>query len=403
MNQQQRSIEETILMKRPPDVAWKPPKGEVIRGTDFRIRIGPTIYSGSRIVCRGIDEKCSDPEKKSLILIFRKDVVERGCSDSRFVIDLTKIDLKKYGADHWPYPYVELIRRNSVVQLTVTPDAGDGVFKIVDFLGMGGFGEVWEAEALDQTDGVIPARRAIKFLEPWESKNSNRLEAEGNSALSRLQKLRGMEQFTIGFYGDFILPDKAQNPGWPSCGIVMELAGATLEDVVQYYLSDNTGKVRLQQPTMLHLCGQLIDAVSSLHRLGYVHCDLKERNVLLVFPSCKWRDPAAPGGTDPLLKARVVLGDFDTLTPIGETHRKILQQTLEGHRAPELMQTAGANSQANSSGGHESVASRRLLCTWSDLRKAEAVYGRQSGVARACRGAVAGQGSRCSSETWQPL
>ncbi|WCJ40318.1 Protein kinase superfamily protein [Euphorbia peplus] len=137
-------------------------------------------------------------------------------------------------------------------------------------LGKGGFGSVYLAELKgpNSRNGCFPELMAVKSAEV--------------SASSSLQKekevLHDMPTcpFIINCYGD---ETTMTTSGHMVYNLLLEYAsGGTLSDVIQ-----ECGGIGMPESDVRSVTRSLLEGIEFIHRRGYVHCDLKPDNVLLVF------------------------------------------------------------------------------------------------------------------------
>jgi serine/threonine protein kinase len=177
-------------------------------------------------------------------------------------------------------------------------------YRLTDFLGRGGWGEVWKAT---RPDGPAVA---LKFL-PCDSHLAAAQEVRGLQSIRQLQHPHLIHIERIWCFGGHIV-------------IAMELAEGSLLDLLGVYHNEFGAGIIPEH--LCHFLGQVAAALDFLNtrqhnlsgqRVAVRHCDVKPSNVLLV------------GGT-------VKLSDFSlavqTTAPIWY-HRKV--GTL-GYAAPEI-------------------------------------------------------------------
>jgi hypothetical protein len=198
--------------------------------------------------------------------------------------------------------------RGEILTDLTAPDAG---YRIHAFLGMGGFGEVWEAEPVSNPEKKV----AIKLFFPPDRVSSPAMEESLRlEALRNRSELRGLTNVVIKWHRQLTV-DSVRSPGWPQHGFVMDRAYCSLADRLA---EERT----ISEQEAVRICRRLITIVSQLHRLGVVHCDLKPQNLLYQTENDS---------------ESLVLGDLGTVTNEGQPHSIRLGQDAAGHRAPELL------------------------------------------------------------------
>lgn len=157
--------------------------------------------------------------------------------------------------------------RDSQTQNTVAAPAGQaeklkdvivaGRYQIMNLLGVGGMGEVWEARHL-LLDRVV----ALKLMRPQSASVADRLVIEAR-ALARVRHPSVVEVYDCGILEN----------GTPY--IAMErLVGETLASAVQRGPLPVAAAVRLFIP--------ILDGLAAAHRVGVIHRDFKPGNIFLV-------------------------------------------------------------------------------------------------------------------------
>lgn len=224
-------------------------------------------------------------------------------------------------------------------------------YRITDFAGIGGMGEVWHA--VDIASGTRRTPVVVKFFtHPLETMRSTQrteanedwiVEAAGYGAAEEgatgLDLTRSMDQHGIRSIAvrtrEVITLDHDECPGWPREAIVMDRAATTLGEVLRIC---RTSTVRLSVDLVSGIWRSLVHALRELHdRFGLVHRDLKPDNVMFQFDDgADWdRNPES------LLNARVLLGDLATLQESGSTVSWARTLGQDGWKAPELFQLDG--------------------------------------------------------------
>ncbi len=160
-----------------------------------------------------------------------------------------------------PYETVRPIRYAASGNKTVeVPDIGDrvgGLYKITELISEGGEAKVYKALS-DKGKEV-----AVKIREVWDRCQSDNY----NREITALTEFKGKP-----FIPELIT--SGQKSGYNY--IVMEyLAGNTLAREIE-------PPHRLNRQDTLNIIGQVLDALSALHRKGYIYADLKPRNIMVM-------------------------------------------------------------------------------------------------------------------------
>ncbi|MFO0969221.1 MAG: serine/threonine-protein kinase [Gemmataceae bacterium] len=151
-------------------------------------------------------------------------------------------------------------------------------YELTQFLGRGGWGEVWKAQ---RQDGAV---RALKFL-PSDSQLT--------AAAQEVRALQAIRQLD---HPHLLKPEQIWScPGY--LVLVMELADGNLLDLLEVYLAEFGGPI-----TAEHLCFFLSQAAKALdflnarqhkmdgQRVAFRHCDVKPSNLLVLGQKVKLAD-----------------------------------------------------------------------------------------------------------------
>ena len=200
-----------------------------------------------------------------------------------------------------------------------------GRFTLLDFIGMGGMGQVWAAKCPDH-----PLPLAVKFITLPEGPSDFlamgqfQKEAEAGTRITHPNVLHTRQ--LIDLSGQ--VPD-----GWPPIGLAMEYLPVSLERVLK---DCQAGNKKLPQSVAIEFARNLVDALRELHESKrLVHRDIKPSNVMI-----RLKEGAGYFGPeslrDALTGARAVLSDLGTVCQIGASPPFCLRQ--DGWKAPELFE-----------------------------------------------------------------
>ncbi len=225
-------------------------------------------------------------------------------------------DLRPWAAEGWPACAV-------VTRLPASLPDPYPRFQLLSFVGMGGMGQVWMAEAPDYPD--LPL--AIKFFtHPVYRQHPALLE----QCLQEATVGIGIDSPFVARTYQLLDLRGHQAAGWPPVALVMRLYEPSLERV----LADcRAAQKRLPLAQVIGFARNLLDALDALHA-GHrlVHRDVKPSNVLLRLP-----DDRPYRGPESLEGATALLADLGTLGRRGQVPVFALGQ--DGWKAPELFGT----------------------------------------------------------------
>jgi hypothetical protein len=161
----------------------------------------------------------------------------------------------------------EVRRLDRLIDRSRDPDAADLApgYKLLESIGTGAFGSVWQAENLVTGEHV-----AIKFFAAGDDHWGKLLDE-----VRRLQELEGSHGIVM------VKQVSAGTPGKPPY-YVMQLANrGSLADLLDAArVSPRTGPL-IAQAEAVRIFSRVAEAMAAVHRRGIHHCDLKPRNVLL--------------------------------------------------------------------------------------------------------------------------
>jgi len=191
-----------------------------------------------------------------------------------------------------------------------------GPYRVVDLLGEGGMGMVYEA-----IHTLIERRVAIKILHAEYARNTETT----TRFLNEARAVNRIEHPGVVQISDF---------GWLPDGvayIVMEyLRGETLASRLK-----NVGGALGAQPAV-SLCCQIADALAATHAQGIVHRDLKPANIMLV------PDPQMPTGERTKILDFGIAKLTETLLPSQVKTRTSTVMGTPAYMSPEQCAGAGA-------------------------------------------------------------
>lgn len=144
-------------------------------------------------------------------------------------------------------------------------DVGDpeiiGTYRVLAWLGKGGFGDVYAARAEARYRGELVAVKRLRSEITDDSLDRGRFEREISS----------MERVSSGFVPHLVDSDSGANVPWLAAELI---PGISLADVV-----DARGP--LPEAAVWRLGAAMTEALAAIHAAGCVHRDLKPQNVLL--------------------------------------------------------------------------------------------------------------------------
>ncbi|CAA0376423.1 unnamed protein product [Arabidopsis thaliana] len=143
--------------------------------------------------------------------------------------------------------------------------------EFVKFLGKGAYGSVDLVKYIKRDDNALPLYAAVKTA---ECEDYNSLERE----IQILSKLEGCRRI-VQCYGNYTLEEDFDVGGFRVYKMVMEYAAAGS----LFSFMDSYKDRKLPETMIKDFTRMILQGLVSVHRLGYVHCDLKPDN-LLVFP-----------------------------------------------------------------------------------------------------------------------
>jgi serine/threonine protein kinase, bacterial len=166
------------------------------------------------------------------------------------------------------------MRGNSRLRIDVEPFPG---YRLVRFLGGGGFGHVWEAQAPGGS------RIALKFL-PCDDQKSAAREIRALQAIKELRHPHLLKMEGVWCYNRFLV-------------LAMELADGSLDDLLKSYR--NQFDTPISPEHTCYLLSQAADALDFLNArehwinsqiISIQHCDIKPSNLLLFGDTLKIGD-----------------------------------------------------------------------------------------------------------------
>ncbi|MGW2255175.1 protein kinase domain-containing protein [Kitasatospora sp. NPDC001660] len=136
----------------------------------------------------------------------------------------------------------------------------DGRYKLVERIGAGGFGQVWQAD-----DPKIDRWVAVKILITDDASHTAGFTREATAAGS----LSHPHIVTVHDVGT------TEHDGRPLSYLVMELIDGTPLSIVQE-------RGPLPMPDLLYIAWCVADALTAAHREGLVHRDIKPSNIMII-------------------------------------------------------------------------------------------------------------------------
>ncbi len=223
------------------------------------------------------------------------------------------LDLRPWAAEGWPAAAV-------VTSLPASLPDPYPRFQLLSFIGLGGMGQVWMAEAPDYPD--LPL--AIKFFtHPVYRQHPALLE----QCLQEATVGIGIDSPVVARTYQLLDLRAHQAQGWPPIALVMRLYEPSLQRVLE---DCRTTHKRLPLPQVAGFARNLLDALDVLHSgHGLVHRDVKPSNVLL-----RLADDRPYRGPESLEGATALLSDLGTLCRSGQ--RPVFALGQDGWKAPEL-------------------------------------------------------------------
>lgn len=275
-----------------------------------------------RLVYSAIDTQ--RPEKK-LVVEFLRDrpnpVPPPDTTRDRYLIDLpSNSPLKLTALPGWAdsgLPAAAL-----VTALPCRLPAPYQQFTLQQFIGIGGFGQVWMA-ASENHPGVS---LAVKFLThpayPTQQAREFLQEVQAGLNIDHPCVVRTFQALKM--------PDEAVAAGWPLLGLVMRRHEPSLAEVIRHLQTTNQ---RLPQALAVEWSRNLCDALNELHG-GHqlVHRDLKPSNVLLRLPEGQFY--YGPESLPALGGSTALLSDLGTVCRAGRP--PLFRLLQDGWKAPEL-------------------------------------------------------------------
>jgi hypothetical protein len=259
----------------------------------------------------------SQEPNRSLIVEFLRDPPDLPCPRSG--PDRYALDLRPWQAEGWP----------PLALVTALPAALPPPYqrlRLLDFIGIGGMGQVWYAESPDYPDQKL----AVKFMtHPGHLTSPELLDQFKQEVVAGLAITH---QYIARTHQYLDLRD-GKDGVWPPAGLVMPCHEPSLAQV----LADlqRSGR-RLPQSLAIDFSRHLLDALEAFHGRQYVHRDVKPSNVLLRRGADKQDDPyyGPESLPDGLAGAAALLSDLGTVGRAGE--RPLFSLGQDGFKAPEL-------------------------------------------------------------------
>jgi serine/threonine-protein kinase len=185
-------------------------------------------------------------------------------------------------------------KQNKLVVLSAGLEVAAG-YRLVEMLGRGGFGEVWEAEVKDGR------RLALKFI-PCGRDTAAAKEVRAIQAIRRLENPN-------------LIPIEAIYSDLGYVIVAMELADGSLLDLLNRYHTE--AKSPIPPEMVWYYLAQAARAIDFLNshehdlqgqRIGFQHCDVKPSNLLLFDDEVKLSDFGLSTPTGAMLKAHRRVG-----------------------------------------------------------------------------------------------
>lgn len=162
----------------------------------------------------------------------------------------------------------------------------DSHFRVIDFIGQGGFGFVVEAELVGNPEIKValklsaPVNLSDQFLKPAETDADQRGRTERvRAAIREVEALKRISAFgERSPYPEYYDAQFVRNPDLASETVLLlsmeKINGENLEQLIADGLYEDP-------EVLFNISKQLAEAVALTHRAGFVHRDIKPGNVLI--------------------------------------------------------------------------------------------------------------------------
>jgi hypothetical protein len=232
------------------------------------------------------------------------------------------LDLRAWQGEGWPPAAL-------LSTLPVHLPAPYERMELLDFIGIGGMGEVWLAQSADYPGQTLAVKFMTLPLDPGRPEYLAQFIEEVKAGLEITH------EFLVRTHQHLDLRHAVAD-GWPPVGFVMQRHEVSLGVVIQDL---KTSGKRLPQGLAVEWSRNLLDALETVHRRRRVHRDCKPSNVLLGFaPGVPHYDgpESIPGA---LAGSHALLSDLGTVGERGKVPPFPLGQ--DGFKAPELFNPPG--------------------------------------------------------------